>query len=153
VDDGTQLKELVDFVLLLSPYPRELEESNDIRRGRQLFEQAGCVACHTPSLRTGTHAVEALSERDVQLYSDLLIHDLGEHLIDYMVQGAAGAADWRTTPLWGLSRKERYLHDGRTRDLEEVIELHSGEARAARARFRRLPEEDKHDLLEFLKSL
>jgi CxxC motif-containing protein (DUF1111 family) len=152
-DDGSELRQLVDFVLLLSPYPRVLEESNDIRRGQKFFEEVGCVACHTPSLRTGKHAIEALSERDAQLYSDLLIHDLGEHLVDYMTQGAAGSTDWRTTPLWGLSQKERYLHDGRTDDLREVIELHSGEARAARNRFRKLPEEDQDDLLEFLRSL
>lgn len=151
-DDGSRLTALVDFVQLLAPRGRE-SDSNAVQHGEQVFDQLGCTACHTPSLTTGPNPIEALSERDVPLYSDLLIHDLGEYLNDDVVQGQAGGSDWRTTPLWGLAAKRLYLHDGRTDDLRQVIEYHSGEARSARQRFRQASRREVNDLLAFLRSL
>jgi CxxC motif-containing protein (DUF1111 family) len=151
-DDGTRVRALVDFLLLLGP-PDRSQDPEAVQHGEYVFHQVGCGACHVPALRTGGSSEAALAERDVPLYSDLLIHDMGEYLADDVVQGAAGSADWRTTPLWGLGKKARYLHDGRTTDLREVIELHSGEGRAARYRLRARPRSDVNALIEFLRSL
>ena len=109
--------------------------------GAAVFEQIGCVACHVPALD------------DVPLYSDLLIHDMGPELDDAVVQGSAGGRDWRTTPLWGLSDRTRFLHDGRTDSLEVAIRAHGGEAAVAQRRFTSLSDDELHALLEFLRSL
>lgn len=151
-DDGAALAALVDFVLMLAPPGRGLIGPAE-ERGRAVFEQVGCVACHTPSLRTGSHAIVALSEREVELYSDLLIHDMGEYLADGIRQGEAGGTDWRTPPLWGLGQRVWYLHDARAADLRSALELHNGEAKASRDRLFKRPRGDLQDLLAFLRSL
>lgn len=151
-DDGARLAALVDFITMLAPQPR-VADSDAIRYGEAVFHQVGCAVCHTPSLPSGSNPIAALSEREVPLYSDLLIHDLGEYLGDDVVQGEAGSTDWRTTPLWGLGRKNLFLHDGRTSDLRQVIDLHTGEARATRYRLRQRPKSDTDSLIEFLRSL
>jgi len=127
--------------------------------GRALFDQVGCAACHVPELRTGASTIAALTDRTVPLYSDLLLHDMGEELADGRPDGAADGREWRTTPLWGLRVARDFLdgalflmHDGRARTIEEAIELHAGEATQARARFRALSPDDRALLLEFVGS-
>jgi CxxC motif-containing protein (DUF1111 family) len=115
------------------------------REGARVFNQTGCAACHVPSLRAG--------DREVQLYSDLLLHDMGPALNDGVVQGSAAGPDWRTTPLWGLGDRMRFLHDGRAGTLEAAILAHGGEAQRARERFRALSGGRRSRLLAFLRSL
>jgi CxxC motif-containing protein (DUF1111 family) len=78
---------------------------------------------------------------------------MGPALDDGVVQGEAGGHDWRTTPLWGLGRRVRFLHDGRARTISAAIAAHGGEADAALQKFRKLPAEDQTALLRFLSSL
>lgn len=113
--------------------------------GAAVFEQAGCASCHVPALQADTGAVP--------LYSDLLIHDMGPALDDAVVQESAGGAEWRTAPLWGLSDRTRFLHDGRADSLEAAILAHGGEAQSARERFRGLSDDELQSLLEFLRTL
>src|SRR5262249_15035826 len=113
--------------------------------GGATFAAIGCAACHTPAL--------AADERVVPLYSDLLVHDLGPSLDDGVVQGAASGRDWRTTPLWGLGARNRFLHDGRARTLPAAIQAHEGQADPAVQRFRALTPDERTGLLEFLASL
>ena len=110
-----------------------------------MFQDTGCATCHVPTLDAATGSVS--------LYSDLLLHDMGAELDDGVVQGKADGSEWRTTPLWGLSDRERFLHDGRADDLEAAILAHGGEADAARRRFEALPAEDLRALMEFLRRL
>lgn len=114
--------------------------------GAAVFEQTGCAACHVPALT-------ARGGRAVPLYSDLLLHDMGRALDDRVVQGSAAGADWRTTPLWGLGDRARFLHDGRARSIEAAILAHGGEAERAMRRFRALAAEPRRRLLAFLRSL
>jgi CxxC motif-containing protein (DUF1111 family) len=151
-DDGSAVALLTDFVSMLAPPPRGAVGPAE-RRGEAIFQEVGCASCHTPTLRTGPSPIAALADRDVPLYSDLLIHDLGEYLADGIHQGEAGGSDWRTTPLWGLGRRLWYLHDARATDLRSAIELHNGEARASRDRLFKRPRNDLQDLLAFLRSL
>ena len=151
-DDGTALNALVDFVSMLAPPSRGPRSPAELR-GRAVFEEVGCVACHTPSLRTGAHQIAALSDQEAQLYSDLLLHDMGEYVADGVRQGEAGGSDWRTPPLWGLGQRVWFLHDARATDLRTVIELHNGEAKASRDRLFTRPRNDLQDLLSFLRSL
>ena len=86
------------------------------------------------------------------LYSDLLLHDMGRALDDRVVQGTARGAEWRTAPLWGLSSRPRYLHDGRADSIEAAIVAHGGEAATSARRFARLPAADRRALLDFLRT-
>ena len=110
-----------------------------------LFGAVGCAACHTPTL--------AAAAGDVPLYSDLLLHDMGPVLTDNVTQGSADGADWRTTPLWGVGTRQRFLHDGRATNLREAIMAHGGEGTAAADGFRQLSGGDQNALLHFLSTL
>ena len=127
-----------------------------IADGKGLFTSIGCALCHTPSFTTSTSAVAALSGKPVNLFSDLLIHDMGVGLADGVSQGEAGPREFRSAPLWGLGQRVFFLHDGRTSDLVRAIQQHSStgsEANGVIARFNNLREGDKQDLLNFLRSL
>ncbi len=98
----------------------------------------------------------ALSGKDANLFSDLLLHDMGEGLADGVSQGAAGPREFRTAPLWGLGQRIFFLHDGRTSDLKVAIREHASEGSEANGvirRFNDLRESQKQDLLNFLRSL
>jgi len=136
--------------------PTPVVSSPGISRGRDLFASTGCALCHTPSLRTGSSESPALHMRDVPLYSDLALHRMGQGLDDGIAQGLAQGQDWRTAPLWGLGDRIFLLHDGRTRDLAEAIRLHDSpgsEARGVVANYTALPDDQRQDLLNFLRSL
>ena len=96
-----------------------------ITRGQQAFNSVGCALCHTPSMTTATTKVGALSNKTVTLYSDLAVHHMGPTLADNVIQGAAGPDEFRTAPLWGLGQRVFFLHDGRTSDLVQAIQLHA----------------------------
>ena len=136
--------------------------SASIGRGRILFGFTGCALCHTPSLTTGDSPVAALNNQPVNLFSDLALHAMGPGLADDILQGAARGDEFRTAPLWGLGKRIFFLHDGRTRDLIEAIQAHRSagntkfgpsEANAVVNNFNQLNEQQKQDLLNFLRSL
>ncbi|MFN7922153.1 MAG: di-heme oxidoredictase family protein [Bryobacteraceae bacterium] len=142
------------FMRYLAPPRPEPNPAAD--RGRQVFDQVGCAACHTPSLQTGRSSVPALNNQPVRLYSDLAIHRMGGALNDGIDQGDARGDDWRTAPLWGLGQRIFFLHDGRTRDLVEAVRLHDSpgsEAHAVVTGFNALTPAQRQDLIAFLRSL
>ena len=59
----------------------------------------------------------------------------------------------RTAPLWGLSARTVFLHDGRASTPEAAIQGHAGQGAAARDRFARLNPFQRAALLAFLRSL
>jgi CxxC motif-containing protein (DUF1111 family) len=127
-----------------------------IASGKSLFDSAGCSLCHTPSFTTSTSPVAALSNKPVNLYSDLLVHDMGVDLADGVSQGSADGREFRTAPLWGLGQRLFFLHDGRATDLVSAIRAHMSqfsEANISVANFLLLSEAQKQDLLNFLRSL
>lgn len=128
-------------------------------QGLATFQAIGCASCHVPSFQTGQHVVAALSNKTVTLYSDLLLHDMGDGLADNRPDGSANGREWRTTPLWGLRLVRHFLngdafllHDGRARTVEEAILLHGGEAQRARDAFAALSAEQRAALLDFVES-
>jgi len=142
---------------LAPPAPGAMTEVR--QRGEVLFREIGCAACHTPEMRTGPHAVAALSNRVVRLYSDLLLHDLGDATGDGVPDKDATGNEWRTAPLWGLRVMRDFLggsaflmHDGSARTVEEAIRMHGGEAAGVRSRFDRLSPADRVALLDFVES-
>jgi CxxC motif-containing protein (DUF1111 family) len=130
--------------------------STSIASGRSLFNSTGCAYCHTPTLRTGNATVAALRYKNANLYSDLLVHDMGDGLADGISQGSAGPREFRTAPLWGLGQRIFFLHDGRTKDLVEAIQQHrsnGSEANAVVNKFNDLSDSKQKDILNFLRSL
>jgi CxxC motif-containing protein (DUF1111 family) len=151
---GVQM--LYDFVRFLAPPARaeitsaELQDS--VARGEALFEEVQCAACHTPTMYTGENEIAVFSEKPVHLYSDLLLHDMGEELLG-MCGPYALPTEYRTAWLWGLRYKANYMQAGQASTLTESIELHGGESAASRQLFRDLSDEDKAMLLRFLSIL
>lgn len=131
--------------------------ADSISRGRNIFNNAGCALCHTPTMATGASSLTpGLSNVNANLYSDLLLHQMGANLADGVSQGGAGPNEFRTAPLWGLGQRAFFLHDGRTTNVLDAIREHFGrgsEANAVIARFHSLTEQQKQDLLNFLRSL
>jgi CxxC motif-containing protein (DUF1111 family) len=131
-----------------------------VERGRRLFTDAGCTACHVPTMSTGDASpVALLRNATFHPYTDLLLHDMGEGLADDRRDGDATGREWRTPPLWGIGLVEtvnghtRFLHDGRARNLEQAVLWHGGEAQRSRDRFMAMPAADRKALLAFLESL
>jgi CxxC motif-containing protein (DUF1111 family) len=130
--------------------------ANSIQEGRNLFVNIGCALCHTPSMTTGNATVVALRNKQVNLFSDLAIHNMGPGLADDIAQGEARGDEFRTAPLWGLGQRIFFLHDGRTNNLIKAITAHASlksEANLVVANFLLMSESQKQDLLNFLRSL
>jgi CxxC motif-containing protein (DUF1111 family) len=141
------------------PARRDLQDPQ-VRRGAALFQQAGCVSCHVPTLRTAKlDDAPWLSEQIIHPFTDLLLHDMGPALADGRQDFLAGGSEWRTPPLWGLGLLQTVnghtllLHDGRARNVSEAILWHGGEGERAKEAFRTMNKDDRAALLRFLGSL
>jgi CxxC motif-containing protein (DUF1111 family) len=133
--------------------------STSINNGSALFNSTGCATCHIRSLPTGNHSTAALQNQTANLFSDLLVHNVGV-LGDGIAQGTAGPNEFRTAPLWGVGQRIFFLHDGRTSDLLQAIEAHANggtdttsEAFQVIKNFNALSTTQKQDILNFLRSL
>ncbi len=113
--------------------------------GELIFARLGCATCHVPVLGD-SGAGEA-----VALYSDLLLHDMGEGLADGIVEGDASGAEFRTAPLWGLASRPSWVHDGRAASIDAAIAAHGGESAAARDRWLELPAPEREQLATWLR--
>ena len=152
------VRAVVDYVRMLAA-PGPGEATSQRQRGSELFTQVGCDGCHVREFQTGPSSIAALANQSVVLYSDLLLHDMGNELADNRPDGDANGFEWKTPPLWGLRIARDFLdgdlflmHDGRASTVAEAIELHGGEADASRAAFRNLDAADRDALLEFVRS-
>src|SRR5262249_24745915 len=111
-----------------------------------------------------------LQDRPVNLFSDMLVHHMGANLADNIIQGAAGADEVRTAPLWGGGQRLLFLHPGRTSGLLEAILVHfspaslsnpllgdpaypTSEANGVIRNFNQLLPPDRHAVMDFLRSL
>jgi CxxC motif-containing protein (DUF1111 family) len=59
----------------------------------------------------------------------------------------------RTSPLWGLRTRSRFMHDGFSLSASEAILRHGREAVGVTVRYRLLPASRRVQLLAFLASL
>ncbi len=173
--DDAECASLVAYVRNLPPplkrEPANKREASAIRAGEEAFHAVGCAACHVPKLG------------DVQnLYSDLLLHDMGEALSDSGAYGVfvndppsaeskegseedtkdnadskkregAERREWRTPPLWGFRDSGPYLHDGRAENLEQAVAFHEGQAARSAQQFFLLSPKQRQKIEAFLKSL
>lgn len=154
---------LLDLVVFYSanlavPARRDVDDPR-VLRGKALFYEARCTACHVPKFATSAEAAPAQRNQLIWPYSDFLLHDMGPDLADPNPTADRLGAEWRTAPLWGIGLTETVsghtdlLHDGRARSLEEAILWHGGEARASRDAFVALSEDERAALIRFLESL
>jgi CxxC motif-containing protein (DUF1111 family) len=150
--DGEDVDHFTDFMTLMAPPPRGSTAFQGPQDGEQVFRRIGCANCHTPALVTGASSIPALDHKVFQPYSDFLLHDMGT-LGDGIAQGAASGSQMRTAPLWGLSARHTFLHDGRAKSPAEAIEAHAGQGRWARAEYYHLNPQQRAALLAFLGSL
>lgn len=147
------------FVIGTSVPARRGADALDVRRGKWLFREVGCAACHVPRWQTGAHDFPGIAAQAIWPYTDLLLHDMGDGLADGRPEGDASGREWRTPPLWGLGLVPvvnghlRLLHDGRARGVAEAILWHGGEGEAAASKFRALAAPDRAALEAFLMSL
>jgi CxxC motif-containing protein (DUF1111 family) len=111
----------------------------------------GCAACHVPRLSTDQSANRLFDRQPVELFSDLLVHDVGTG--DGIVQASALATEIRTPALWGLRFRRLLLHDGSAATVEDAIAMHRHEAELARMGFDRLGDRDRRALIAFLNAL
>ena len=128
----TQPQKVIDNVNAFSNFMRFLAApvqvasytgvtQQQITAGETAFNKAGCNICHMRSMTTGSHANAALSNKTVNLFSDLLVHDIGTG--DDISQGGANGDQFRTAPLWGVGQRLFFLHDGRT---SNIVDGHQG---------------------------
>jgi len=158
---GTEGLDLVTFYSrnLVVPERRDVEDPQ-VLRGKEVFYDIGCTACHTP--KYVTDRLEDQPEQSFQLiwpYTDLLLHDMGRGLADNRPEGRASGQEWRRPPLWGIGLTETvsghtyFLHDGRARSLLEALLWHGGKAQAQRDAVVEMPATDRAALIRYLESL
>ena len=153
---------------LAIPRARNLQDP-DVQRGKEVFMEIGCAACHRPSWETGNDNIwipQIITAQNLQLpryqnqtiwpYTDMIQHRL------YMKNGIHGS--WcRTTPLWGRGLSlintgaEDRLHDCRARNEIEAIIWHgyskNSDAYDSALKFYRLPKSDRDAVVKFLRAI
>jgi len=144
---------------LAVPQRRDLDAPK-VLRGKKLFYESACIACHKPKFITADETIDPEHTRQlIWPYTDLLLHDMGEGLADKRPEGDASGCEWRTAPLWGIglsavvNGNSYYLHDGRARTLLEAILWHGGEAQVSRDQVVEMTSSQRADLIQFIESL
>lgn len=162
--DAKTLGDVVFYQATLAPPARRSPDDPQVLKGRKLFAEAQCAACHRPSYVTGAgphpqFSGKALEGQTIHPYTDLLLHDMGEALADGRPDGQANGRQWKTPPLWGVglikdvNGHTRLLHDGRARGVLEAILWHGGEAEQSRDRVLKLGKPEREALVKFVESL
>ena len=104
-------------------------------RGQELFfGKALCSQCHTPPYYTDNSMHSLRTERFFE-----------PHM--YNGRMASGDGAIKTFPLRGIKDSPPYLHDGRLLTLEDTVEFHNLVLET------RLTEQEKKDVVEFLRTL
>jgi cytochrome c peroxidase len=122
--------DLVSFLHTLPPPPPVEPVTDDaadrarLERGRQYFQDRGCVRCHIPPLS----------------YSSNEVHDVG-------FADERGLRQFNPPSLRGVGQGYRFLHDNRAASLEEVFTRYHHKVGPATS------PENLADLLRFLRSL
>lgn len=165
-------EDYVDFMVwhrgLAVPAARNLDDK-EVQRGKTLFTELGCAACHRPTWTTGedvfTDPNGFFADGDSRLprypkqkiwpYSDMVQHRLA-------MQNDIRTGWCRTTPLWGRGLSEKCtgasdrLHDCRARTVIEAIMWHGAaqsDARWTVEEFRKLSKADRDAVVKFIEAI
>lgn len=177
-DRVSPFSDTVNFAIFmrLAAAPTPGSETDSTRNGSNLFNSIGCALCHSPSLTAGPSVFSSTADQvTYHPFSDFALHHMGSGLADGITQGAAGADEFRSAPLWGIGQRLFFLHDGRTSDLLQAIEAHAdcgdkswdrhdghdrfqrshcdSEANGVVRNFNNLKPSQVQDILNFLRSL
>lgn len=170
-EDEMADRDFYDFMVwhrgLAVPRARNLH-SPTVQRGKELFQQLGCTACHRPSWTTGDDnywapaIIQAQGElpsyprQTIWPYTDMLQHRL-------FMKNDIRTGWCRTTPLWGrgLSRQntgaDDRLHDCRARTVIEAIMWHGysreSDAFTSTEAFYKLNKEDRDAVVAFIEAI
>ncbi len=144
------------FMRMLAP-PTPGPSTPQTLQGQQTFSNIGCTLCHTPSMTTAQSSeADALSGVQANLFSDLLVHNMGAGLADGVSQGDANGQQFRTAPLWGVGQRVFFC----TMDAPQTLRKRSANIRVMAAKptrssttFENLSHRDKKNLILFLRSL
>lgn len=124
------VSDLTAYLMTLPPAPSLLEARRPsssqakpafVLAGANVFQASGCVECHAGRQFTANSAF------DVELEDQL------------------GLRRFNPPSLKGVSQRDRLLHDGRARSLDEVLDVHPPRHSLSR--------EERSQLIEFLSSL
>jgi CxxC motif-containing protein (DUF1111 family) len=145
------------FMTFLAPPERDLGDLAAITRGAPVFNQVGCNGCHvTTTFRTPNPSPNGVPGGFAfNPFSDFLVHDMGRlgDMIGDDGDSVAVTRRMRTAPLWGIRFRNHLLHDGRTSDIATAIGEHDGQALNSARAFAALSNTDKHNLIQFVRSL
>ncbi|MFO0952781.1 MAG: di-heme oxidoredictase family protein [Isosphaeraceae bacterium] len=149
-----QFRELVAFVDTLprpvETLPADAPGQELALRGKAVFREVGCAACHTPDVG----GVEGV-------YTDFRLHRLDDpKLGGYretppvpLPEAYPLPEEWKTPALWGVADSAPYLHDGSAPTLEHAVSRHRGDAEPVYEAFGRLTHRDRGALFAFLSTL
>jgi len=162
-DDGGDVLAFADFMAATRAPGRQNPIPAAATRGDSLVSSVGCSVCHTRTFVTaaagtlingGAFAVPAaLGSKIIHPFSDFALHNIGTG--DGIVQnaGQSSANQIRTAPLWGIRARNRLMHEGLNITIFDSIQLHAGQATAARNAFNSLSAGQRNDLIAFVLSL
>ena len=162
-DDGGDVLAFADFMAATRAPGRQNPIPAAAVRGDSLFNAVGCNVCHTRTFTTAAPGTSinggafqvpaALGNKIIHPFSDFALHDIGTG--DGIVQnaGQGSANQMRTAPLWGIRARNRFLHEGLNITIFDSIQLHAGQATAARNAFNALTAGQRNDLIFFVLSL
>jgi len=89
----------------------------------------------------------------IPIWSDLKRHDMGAKLDNERpLQKGVPTNYWLTKKLWGFYSEPPFLHHGRANLLNDVIEMHLGDAKISSDAYFELDSIEQQYLIEFLKS-
>ena len=89
----------------------------------------------------------------IPIWSDLKRHDMGPKLDNERpLQKGVPTNYWLTKKLWGFYSEPPFLHHGRANLLNDVIEMHQGDAKISTDAYFDLESDEQQYLIEFLKS-
>ena len=89
----------------------------------------------------------------IPIWSDLKRHDMGPKLDNERpLQKGVPTNYWLTKKLWGFYSEPPFLHHGRANLLNDVIEMHQGDAKISSDAYFDLESDEQQYLIEFLKS-
>lgn len=136
------------LVRYLAPPPGPSRVTETMLLGEAVFQEIGCAFCHATGY-TAVSPYPAIDGQRVDLYSDLLLHDVGTG--DGIVEGDARGTEFRTPPLWLVRGSHPYLHDGRARTVTEAIAAHGGQAQEVRDAYFARSSAEQNAVLKFLR--
>jgi CxxC motif-containing protein (DUF1111 family) len=161
-DDAGDVFVFTDFMRSLKAPPRG-PITAQVTTGQNVFNSIGCATCHRATYQTvpaGTvinagafTCPTALGDKLIHPFSDFLLHDIGTG--DGIVQnGGQGTRNMvRTSALWGIGARDRFMHEGNVYTVTDAIQRHANQGATSRANFNALSAANQAALIAFVFSL